>query len=86
MTAICPNCDKPVYFAERVFSIGKDWHKTCFRCNNPHCNKILSVGNHSEHDGHPFCHRCYAAMFMPSSYGRGGVESHVFLNGTTGKV
>lgn len=35
----CPTCQKTVYFAERVRSIGQDWHKLCLKCVN--CNKLL---------------------------------------------
>ncbi|VDM80229.1 unnamed protein product [Strongylus vulgaris] len=44
----CPRCDKPVYFAERVTSIGKDWHRPCLRCENEACKKTLAAGGHSE--------------------------------------
>ncbi|CAI4229500.1 unnamed protein product [Auanema sp. JU1783] len=80
----CPACSKPVYFAERVQSLGKDWHRPCLRCANNQCNKTLSAGSHSEHDGKPFCNRCYGAMYGPHGYGHGGTESHTFLKGTTG--
>uniref|UniRef100_A0A7E4UMN9 Cysteine-rich protein 1 n=1 Tax=Panagrellus redivivus TaxID=6233 RepID=A0A7E4UMN9_PANRE len=80
----CPRCSKPVYFAERVTSIGKDWHRPCLRCDNDACRKTLSAGSHSEHDGKPYCNRCYGALFGPKGYGHGGTESHTFLNGTTG--
>ncbi|KAM3172477.1 hypothetical protein ACTXT7_014442 [Hymenolepis weldensis] len=42
----CPNCGKEVYFAERVTSLGKDWHRPCLKCAE--CNKTLSAGQHSE--------------------------------------
>uniref|UniRef100_A0A915M796 Cysteine-rich protein 1 n=7 Tax=Meloidogyne TaxID=189290 RepID=A0A915M796_MELJA len=80
----CPTCNRPVYFAERVTSIGKDWHRPCLRCYNQACKKTLSAGGHSEHEGKPYCNRCYGALFGPRGYGHGGVESHVFLGGTTG--
>jgi len=81
---MCPTCERPVYFGERVASIGKDWHRSCLRCYNSACNKTLAPGGHSEHDGRPYCNRCYGAIYGPRGYGHGGVESHVFLNGTTG--
>uniref|UniRef100_A0A1I8IRK8 LIM zinc-binding domain-containing protein n=1 Tax=Macrostomum lignano TaxID=282301 RepID=A0A1I8IRK8_9PLAT len=60
----CPKCNKEVYFAEKVTSLGKDWHRPCLRCEK--CNKTLSAGSHSEHDGKPYCNRpCYAALFGP---------------------
>ncbi|ODM91390.1 Cysteine-rich protein 2 [Orchesella cincta] len=76
----CPKCTKPVYFAERKSSLGKDWHSSCLRCER--CNKTLTPGGHAEHDGKPFCHKpCYAYLFGPTGYGRGGVaESFVYDN------
>merc|ERR1712243_453629 len=73
----CPRCDKAVYFAEKVTSLGKDWHRPCLRCEK--CNKVLSSGSHAENSGKPYCHRpCYAALFGPKGFGRGGNESHTF--------
>uniref|UniRef100_A0AC35U648 LIM zinc-binding domain-containing protein n=1 Tax=Rhabditophanes sp. KR3021 TaxID=114890 RepID=A0AC35U648_9BILA len=80
----CPACNKPVYFAERICSLGKDWHRPCLRCCNEHCNKVLTAGAHLEHKGSPYCTRCYGALFGPKGFRLGSnIESHVFLNGTT---
>uniref|UniRef100_A0A8C9G5U6 LIM zinc-binding domain-containing protein n=2 Tax=Neognathae TaxID=8825 RepID=A0A8C9G5U6_PAVCR len=50
--------------AEKVTSLGKDWHRPCLRCEK--CNKTLTSGGHAEHDGKPYCnHPCYAALFGP---------------------
>ncbi|VDD79410.1 unnamed protein product [Mesocestoides corti] len=69
----CPSCDKEVYFAERVTSLGKDWHRPCLKCAR--CNKTLSPGQHAEHDGKPYCNRpCYQALFGPSGSGHGCVS------------
>ncbi|KAM7430327.1 Cysteine-rich protein 1 [Porites harrisoni] len=66
----CPNCNKEVYFAERVSSLGKDWHRPCLRCEK--CKKTLSAGGHAEHTGKPYCHNpCYSALFGPGGFGRG---------------
>ncbi|NXV32064.1 CRIP1 protein, partial [Rissa tridactyla] len=63
--------------AEKVTSLGKDWHRPCLRCEK--CNKTLTSGGHAEHDGKPYCnHPCYAALFGPKGFGRGGAESHTF--------
>ncbi|KPP61642.1 hypothetical protein Z043_120239 [Scleropages formosus] len=32
--------------AERVTSLGKDWHRPCLKCEK--CNKTLSAGSHAE--------------------------------------
>ena len=37
----CPRCSKPVYFAERVTSLGKDWHRPCLKCEK--CGKVSST-------------------------------------------
>ncbi|XP_006754074.2 PREDICTED: cysteine-rich protein 2 [Myotis davidii] len=74
---MCPRCNKRVYFAERVTSLGKDWHRPCLKCEK--CGKTLTSGGHAEHEGKPYCnHPCYAAMFGPKGFGRGGAESHTF--------
>lgn len=45
--------------AEKVSSLGKDWHKFCLKCER--CNKTLNPGGHAEvrHGGElknlPFC-------------------------------
>ncbi|KAL5018354.1 hypothetical protein ScPMuIL_004076 [Solemya velum] len=63
----CPTCDKEVYFAEKVMSLGKHWHRGCLRCTN--CSKVLCSGNHAEHDGKPYCHiPCYATLFGPKGF------------------
>ncbi|XP_078382236.1 cysteine-rich protein 2-like [Oculina patagonica] len=73
----CPNCNKEVYFAEKVTSLGKDWHRPCLKCEK--CKKTLSPGSHAEHDGKPYCNNpCYSAMFGPGGFGRGGAESHKY--------
>ncbi|XP_047193559.1 cysteine-rich protein 1 isoform X1 [Scophthalmus maximus] len=60
----CPNCQKEVYFAEKVSSLGKDWHRPCLKCAK--CSKTLVSGSHAEHGGKPYCHNpCYSAMFGP---------------------
>jgi len=73
----CPTCGKEVYFAERVSSIGKDWHRACLKCAK--CKKTLSPGGHAERDGKPYCHiPCYNALFGPKGFGHGGTESHTY--------
>uniref|UniRef100_A0A4X2LAA4 Cysteine rich protein 1 n=1 Tax=Vombatus ursinus TaxID=29139 RepID=A0A4X2LAA4_VOMUR len=66
-----------IFPAERVTSLGKDWHRPCLKCEK--CGKTLTSGGHAEHEGKPYCnHPCYAAMFGPKGFGRGGAESHTF--------
>uniref|UniRef100_UPI003AAC693D cysteine-rich protein 2-like isoform X1 n=1 Tax=Centroberyx gerrardi TaxID=166262 RepID=UPI003AAC693D len=77
MASKCPKCDKTVYFAEKVSSLGKDWHKFCLKCER--CNKTLNPGGHAEHDGTPYCHKpCYAALFGPKGVNIGGAGSYVY--------
>nr|CAH8874126.1 unnamed protein product [Trichobilharzia regenti] len=42
----CPACNKEVYFAERVSSLGQDWHRPCLKCER--CKKTLTPGSHCE--------------------------------------
>ncbi|XP_033873136.1 cysteine-rich protein 3-like isoform X1 [Acipenser ruthenus] len=77
MTSKCPRCEKPVYFAEKVSSLGKNWHRFCLKCER--CNKTLSAGGHAEHDGMPYCHQpCYATLFGPKGVNIGGAGSYVY--------
>uniref|UniRef100_A0A8C8CPH0 LIM zinc-binding domain-containing protein n=1 Tax=Oncorhynchus tshawytscha TaxID=74940 RepID=A0A8C8CPH0_ONCTS len=73
----CPRCSKTVYFAEKVTSLGKDWHRPCLRCER--CCKTLAPGSHAEHDGQPYCHKpCYATLFGPKGVNTGGVGSYIY--------
>jgi len=72
----CPKCGKPVYFAEKKTSMGKDWHGPCLKCER--CNKTMVIGNHAVHEDKPYCHTpCYAALFGPKGVGTGG-SSYVY--------
>ncbi|XP_035223892.1 cysteine-rich protein 1-like isoform X2 [Stegodyphus dumicola] len=63
--------------AERMTSLGKDWHRGCLRCEK--CNKTLTPGSHAEHEGKPYCNNpCYGALFGPGGFGRGGTESYQY--------
>ncbi|KAK7815537.1 hypothetical protein U0070_005649, partial [Myodes glareolus] len=74
-TSLCPGCGDPVYFgwkschfspppAEKVMSLGRNWHRPCLRCQR--CRKTLTAGSHAEHDGIPYCHiPCYGYLFGP---------------------
>nr|XP_031544433.1 cysteine-rich protein 3 isoform X1 [Vicugna pacos] len=63
-TSLCPSCEEPVYFAEKVMSLGRNWHRPCLRCQR--CRKTLTAGSHAEHDGVPYCHiPCYGYLFGP---------------------
>eukprot|EP00008_Paramoeba_atlantica_P006544 CAMPEP_0201475928 /NCGR_PEP_ID=MMETSP0151_2-20130828/1236_1 /ASSEMBLY_ACC=CAM_ASM_000257 /TAXON_ID=200890 /ORGANISM="Paramoeba atlantica, Strain 621/1 / CCAP 1560/9" /LENGTH=145 /DNA_ID=CAMNT_0047856141 /DNA_START=62 /DNA_END=499 /DNA_ORIENTATION=+ len=66
----CPKCSKAVYFAERQNVLGKDWHKTCVKCET--CNKKLEPGNLSDNGGKIYCKPCYSKCTGMSGYGFGG--------------
>uniref|UniRef100_A0A2K6G2K3 Cysteine-rich protein 2 n=1 Tax=Propithecus coquereli TaxID=379532 RepID=A0A2K6G2K3_PROCO len=71
---MCPGC---CLHAEKVSSLGKDWHKFCLKCER--CNKTLTPGGHAEHDGKPFCHKpCYATLFGPKGVNIGGAGSYIY--------
>uniref|UniRef100_A0A3B3QHU9 Cysteine rich protein 3 n=1 Tax=Paramormyrops kingsleyae TaxID=1676925 RepID=A0A3B3QHU9_9TELE len=77
MTSKCPRCEKPVFFAEKVSSLGKNWHRFCLKCQR--CNRTLSAGGHAEHDGMPYCHKpCYATLFGPKGVNIGGAGSYIY--------
>ncbi|GFR71726.1 Ras association domain-containing protein 1 [Elysia marginata] len=70
MNKNCARCGKPVYFAERKTSLGREWHPSCLKCIE--CGKVLSPGQHAEHKGMPYCHHpCYRALFGPAILGYG---------------
>ncbi|KAF3850253.1 hypothetical protein F7725_019972 [Dissostichus mawsoni] len=59
--------------AEKVSSLGKDWHKFCLKCER--CNKTLNPGGHAEVGGQE---PCYAALFGPKGVNIGGAGSYVY--------
>ncbi|XP_063152753.1 cysteine-rich protein 1-like [Candoia aspera] len=63
MISYCPTCGKPVYFAERKRSLGKDYHPLCLKCHQ--CKRQLSPGQHAEYDDKPYCTHCYLQRFGP---------------------
>ncbi|XP_051052672.1 cysteine-rich protein 2 isoform X1 [Phodopus roborovskii] len=82
---MCPRCNKRVYFAEKVTSLGKDWHRPCLRCER--CNKTLTPGGHAEHDGQPYCHKpCYGILFGPKGVNTGAVGSYIYDKDPEGAV
>ncbi|XP_054413512.1 cysteine-rich protein 3 isoform X5 [Pongo abelii] len=77
MSWTCPRCQQPVFFAEKVSSLGKNWHRFCLKCER--CHSILSPGGHAEHNGRPYCHKpCYGALFGPRGVNIGGVGSYLY--------
>ncbi|XP_072689017.1 cysteine-rich protein 3 isoform X2 [Canis lupus baileyi] len=67
--------------AEKVSSLGKNWHRFCLKCER--CHSILSPGGHAEHNGRPYCHKpCYGALFGPRGVNIGGVGSYLYNSPT----
>ncbi|KAJ3566723.1 hypothetical protein NP233_g6824 [Leucocoprinus birnbaumii] len=66
-TPICPKCSQRVYFAEQSKAVGKTWHKNCLRCQE--CNTLLDSNRLRDHDGTPFCVRCYSKLHGPQGSG-----------------
>ncbi|XP_010972244.1 cysteine-rich protein 3 isoform X1 [Camelus ferus] len=76
-TSLCPSCEEPVYFAEKVMSLGRNWHRPCLRCQR--CRKTLTAGSHAEHDGVPYCHiPCYGYLFGPKGVNIGDVGCYIY--------
>ncbi|ELK00276.1 Cysteine-rich protein 3 [Pteropus alecto] len=76
-TSLCPGCEEPVYFAEKVMSLGRNWHRPCLRCQR--CRKTLTAGSHAEHDGVPYCHiPCYGYLFGPKGVNIGDVGCYIY--------
>eukprot|EP01116_Phalansterium_solitarium_P011881 TRINITY_DN27721_c0_g1_i1.p3 TRINITY_DN27721_c0_g1~~TRINITY_DN27721_c0_g1_i1.p3 ORF type:complete len:149 (+),score=30.97 TRINITY_DN27721_c0_g1_i1:76-522(+) len=71
----CAKCGKTVYPVEKVWAIGQNFHKACFKCTG--CNATLALGKELAHDGRPYCKQCHQGSFGPAGYGFGGsIDSH----------
>lgn len=70
----CSRCSQAVYFAERVASMGKVYHKACFRCSN--CNKSLDSTTLTQHEDNIYCKACYSRKFGPKGFGFGAAVVH----------
>nr|XP_023480740.1 cysteine-rich protein 3 isoform X2 [Equus caballus] len=67
--------------AEKVSSLGKNWHRFCLKCER--CHSVLSPGGHAEHNGRPYCHKpCYGTLFGPRGVNIGGVGSYLYNSPT----
>uniref|UniRef100_A0A8C7GC05 Cysteine rich protein 3 n=3 Tax=Salmoninae TaxID=504568 RepID=A0A8C7GC05_ONCKI len=76
-TSLCPGCEKVVYFAEKVMSLGRNWHRPCLRCER--CKKTLTSGGHAEHEGIPYCHvPCYGILYGPKGVNIGKVGCYIY--------
>ncbi|KAF9526050.1 hypothetical protein CPB83DRAFT_858587 [Crepidotus variabilis] len=66
-TPSCPRCGKSVYFAEQAKAVGKTYHKACLRCVD--CGTTLDSHKLRDHDGQPYCVRCYQKAYGPQGNG-----------------
>ncbi|XP_015906374.1 cysteine-rich protein 1-like isoform X1 [Parasteatoda tepidariorum] len=65
----CPNCENPVYFAERILCMGRWWHRSCLRCTK--CNKVLEPTRLICKEGKVYCPvPCYNNLFFTKGYRR----------------
>jgi hypothetical protein len=49
--------------------LGKDWHKWCFKCHI--CETTLQLGNYQDHDGEPYCKKCYGQAYGAQGFKKG---------------
>jgi len=61
MSCQCIKCEKTVYDLERISALGKNYHKTCFRCK--HCDNVLSLKGFAAIEGEPYCKPHYLELF-----------------------
>ncbi|CAH8629862.1 unnamed protein product [Schistosoma intercalatum] len=60
----CPVCNKEVYFAERIETLGKDWHRSCLKCGR--CYRSITPGYHCKRNGRIYCYKpCYMTLYGP---------------------
>jgi len=71
MSERCDLCGKRAYFAEKIATAGKTYHKWCFKCMQ--CGKTLTLGQQSEKDGRIYCKQDYAKLFGQVGFGFGGI-------------
>ncbi|XP_051559886.1 cysteine-rich protein 2-like isoform X2 [Myxocyprinus asiaticus] len=48
---------------EKKRSLGRDYHPLCLKCHK--CKRLLTAGQHAEHDEKPYCTNCYMRDFGP---------------------
>ncbi|GFS09745.1 cysteine and glycine-rich protein 2 [Elysia marginata] len=65
----CLRCCKPVYHAEKAIGTSKNFHKSCFSCQD--CNKKLDSSTMAMHENELYCKGCHGKYFGPSGYGFG---------------
>uniref|UniRef100_A0A3P8Z7G1 LIM zinc-binding domain-containing protein n=1 Tax=Esox lucius TaxID=8010 RepID=A0A3P8Z7G1_ESOLU len=64
-------------YAEKVMSLGRNWHRPCLRCER--CKKTLTSGGHAEHEGIPYCHvPCYGILYGPKGVNIGNVGCYIY--------
>jgi hypothetical protein len=75
---VCPVCIKSVYKMEEVLCEKVSFHKWCFRCTIPECNKRLTAGKYASYKGGFYCKPCFMKCFKQhGNYDKGfGHEQH----------
>eukprot|EP01103_Thecamoeba_quadrilineata_P020131 TRINITY_DN8486_c0_g1_i1.p1 TRINITY_DN8486_c0_g1~~TRINITY_DN8486_c0_g1_i1.p1 ORF type:complete len:291 (-),score=44.43 TRINITY_DN8486_c0_g1_i1:78-950(-) len=61
MSSECAKCGKIAYDLERISALGKNFHKSCFRCK--HCDSVISLKGFAAIDGEPYCKPHYLELF-----------------------
>lgn len=62
--ARCGGCGEPA-LNERVFALGKVWHRDCFRC--VHSREVIGERRFVLHDDEPYLEGCYQKLFGASA-------------------
>ncbi|CAH8574746.1 unnamed protein product [Schistosoma guineensis] len=57
----CHACAEVVYPLEALQTIGRVYHKSCFKCHQ--CHRVLSLGKYSVWEGNPYCEPHYLVLF-----------------------
>ncbi|CAH8854239.1 unnamed protein product [Trichobilharzia szidati] len=57
----CHTCREIVYPLEALQTIGRVYHKSCFKCHQ--CQRVLTLGKYSVWEGNPYCEPHYLVLF-----------------------
>lgn len=60
----CTVCTKTVYPTEYVSAGDHPFHKTCFRCNNKDCNRVMKSNDYCNVADKFYCPPCYKRLVM----------------------
>ncbi len=62
----CARCERPV-LDRCVTALDLTWHPECFLCSE--CGGPFGEGGYHEHEGRPFCSKCFSNRFAPRCAG-----------------